>query len=372
MLRNFLAVLAALGLCAAAHAIPPDVMNAYRAYMAAIEADDLDGAASHAEVAYQAGVSARIDSETLAALAENRAQIYTDISDHRRAAPAWDATVDALRRAGAGGDGLSSQMYQAAESYFMASQLTEARQRAETYLAHIGDAPPDARLYAIHNIRAQALWEAGRTRQAGAAAIEALDVLEQLGPSVTVGAMVLAKLAAIGRSLARDTHRTAFYLTLSTEISEVLGQADDEHYAMDAWVRYLRRNMNDCQREALFQRVRASALFDFEFEYPASEPPEDTELDGVEVQDAIPQDRRTARYPFDALQAGMEGTAMVRFDVSATGRPENVEVIFSIPHPVFGRAAAEAVRGWRYTPRTEDGQPVVLRGAQTTFEFVTQ
>lgn len=365
-------VLASIWLPGAAHAIPADVMTAYRAYMAAIEADDLAGAVLHAEEAYQAGVRARIDSETLAALAENRAQLYSDLQDYTRAGPAWDETVDLLRRSGASGDAVMSPMYNAAVSYFVASRLTQANQRAEAYRAQFGGSEPDVRLFDILNIRAQSLWDAGRTRQAGAAAIEALDVLEQLGPSVTHSVMALAKVATVGRSLVRDTEGMAFYLTLSTEISDALGRADNEHEAMDAWVRYLRRNMTERQREALFERVMASALFDFEFEYPASEPIEDMELVGVEVQDATPYDRRPPRYPFDALDAGLEGTAMVQFDVSATGRPENIEVVFSVPHPVFGRASADAIRRWRYTPRTEDGQPVPRRGVQTTFEFAIQ
>ncbi|WP_371394663.1 energy transducer TonB [Glycocaulis abyssi] len=365
-------VLAGMWLPGAAHAIPPSVMEPYRAYMAAIEADDLEAAAPHAEEAWQAGVAAGIDDETLAALAENRAQLYSDIEEHARAGAAWDATVEVLRRTGADGDALSSAMHNAALSYFMASRMTEARQRADAYLAEIGDAGPDAHLYTIHNIRAQSLWDAGRTRQAGAAAVEALDMLERIGPSVTQRTMALAKLAAVGRSLTRDTQSMAFYLTLSTEISEALGWADSQHEAMDAWLRYLRRNMTDREREDLFERVMASALFDFEFEYPESEPPEDDGLDGVEVQIALPQDRRPPSYPYDAMQAGAEGTAMVQFDVSATGRPENIEVIFSVPYSTFGRAAVNAVRRWRYTPRTEDGQPVAERGLQTMFEFTIQ
>lgn len=365
-------VLAGVWLPGAANAIPPSVMEPYRAYMAAIEAEDLDAAAAHAEEAYQAGVRARIDADTLAALAENRAQIYFDLRDYARAGPAWDDLVDVVRRSGAPRDALTAPLYYSAHSYFMASNLPEAGRRADSYIANIGDAPPDDYLYVILTIRAQSLWTSGRTRQAGAAAIEALDVLEQLGPSVTIGTMALAKIAAVGRSLVRDIEGMAFYLTLSTEIGDALGQADDEHYAMDAWVRYLRRSMSDREREVLFQRVTASALFDFEFEYPASEPPEEAGLEGVEIQEAVPQDRRPPSYPIVPLEGGLEGTAMVRFDLSATGHPENVEVVFSIPHQAFGDAGVRAVRRWRYSPRLENGQPVPRAGLMTTFEFTLQ
>lgn len=46
------ALIVSLVLAAHVHAIPPAVMEPYRAYMAAIEADDLAGAVRHAEEAY--------------------------------------------------------------------------------------------------------------------------------------------------------------------------------------------------------------------------------------------------------------------------------------------------------------------------------
>lgn len=88
MRKVLTAVVAALGLSASAFAVPPDVMTAYRAYLVAIETDDFDGAAVHAEAAYTAGVAAQIDAETLAALAQNRAQTYSDLHDFTRAGPA--------------------------------------------------------------------------------------------------------------------------------------------------------------------------------------------------------------------------------------------------------------------------------------------
>lgn len=55
---------------------------------------------------------------------------------------------------------------------------------------------------------------------------------------------------------------------------------------------------------------------------------------------------------------GAEGTVALRALVSVDGAVRSVEVAASSGSPVLDRAAADAVRRWRFTPATRDGVPI--------------
>ena len=55
---------------------------------------------------------------------------------------------------------------------------------------------------------------------------------------------------------------------------------------------------------------------------------------------------------------GAEGTVALRALVSADGAVRSVEVAISSGSPVLDRAAADAVRRWRFTPATRNGVPI--------------
>jgi TonB family protein len=87
----------------------------------------------------------------------------------------------------------------------------------------------------------------------------------------------------------------------------------------------------------------------------ASVPP-----DGIPVVTAEAQlTRRVAPdYPATALRKGIQGYVDLRFTITPQGTVTNVAVVGADPTEVFDHAAAEAVRRWRYDPRTLDGRPV--------------
>lgn len=63
-------------------------------------------------------------------------------------------------------------------------------------------------------------------------------------------------------------------------------------------------------------------------------------------------------YPRSALRRGLSGEVLVRAQVGVDGRPRQVEVARSSSHRVLDQAALRAVRGWRFQPAMQDGQPV--------------
>jgi protein TonB len=63
-------------------------------------------------------------------------------------------------------------------------------------------------------------------------------------------------------------------------------------------------------------------------------------------------------YPFAARARNIEGYAEVQFVVTREGEVSAVEVLESVPPGVFDRAAAAAVRQWRFTPAQRANQAV--------------
>jgi protein TonB len=79
---------------------------------------------------------------------------------------------------------------------------------------------------------------------------------------------------------------------------------------------------------------------------------------GGSDRDAVPQVRIQPDYPIQARQKKIEGWVDVQFTVAADGSVRDPIVIGAEPKGIFDRAALQAVKGWKYNPRIEDGRPV--------------
>ena len=68
----------------------------------------------------------------------------------------------------------------------------------------------------------------------------------------------------------------------------------------------------------------------------------------------------TPSYPATARQLGVEGTALLSVFVDADGRVAQVVVRQSAGHPDLDRAAADAVRRWRFEPARRGAEAVAM------------
>ncbi len=73
-------------------------------------------------------------------------------------------------------------------------------------------------------------------------------------------------------------------------------------------------------------------------------------------------------YPARAIAQGLEGTVLVKFDVSAQGQVVNVSVVES-SNGVFERAAEQAAERFKFKPRVIDGVAYATYGIQNLFRF---
>jgi len=64
-------------------------------------------------------------------------------------------------------------------------------------------------------------------------------------------------------------------------------------------------------------------------------------------------------YPVSARRRGIEGTATVRAEISATGECLRAELRNSSGAEILDRAALEAVKKWRFVPARRGNQAVV-------------
>lgn len=75
-------------------------------------------------------------------------------------------------------------------------------------------------------------------------------------------------------------------------------------------------------------------------------------------QEPKPLFRRLPEYPRVALQSGREGYAIVNFTISDSGIPTDIKAIETSGSKSFGAAAEDYIKGLRYAPRFESGEPV--------------
>lgn len=68
--------------------------------------------------------------------------------------------------------------------------------------------------------------------------------------------------------------------------------------------------------------------------------------------------RVAPEFPAEAAARGQHGVVEVAFTVTSAGTVANTSIVESTPPGVFDRAALQALREWRYEPRTENGVPV--------------
>ena len=75
-------------------------------------------------------------------------------------------------------------------------------------------------------------------------------------------------------------------------------------------------------------------------------------------------------YPQAMRDAGLEGVVSLTALIDVAGRTVSVRVIGSPAHPDLGRAAADAVRQWQFSPTLLNGEAVdVLMNVQVAFKL---
>ena len=91
----------------------------------------------------------------------------------------------------------------------------------------------------------------------------------------------------------------------------------------------------------------------------------DVPVDG----DALAIVRVLPRYPNRALQRNIEGWVLLEFTINEVGLAKNIKIVESEPSGTFDRAAMNAVKKWKYKPKTEEGRSVPRAGVRQMISF---
>ena len=84
-------------------------------------------------------------------------------------------------------------------------------------------------------------------------------------------------------------------------------------------------------------------------------------------EEYLPLVKVRPEYPQRALERGIEGYVVLSFTVTETGSVESPVVVDGSPPGIFERSAMQAVKKFRYEPKTLDGHPVSV--SQVTYRL---
>ncbi|MDP2561142.1 TonB family protein [Psychrobium sp. 1_MG-2023] len=68
----------------------------------------------------------------------------------------------------------------------------------------------------------------------------------------------------------------------------------------------------------------------------------------IKVEQAQPTVRIEPRYPVQAARDGIEGSVVLKFDITQSGDVKNIIVVKSVPENVFDKEARRALKKWKY------------------------
>ncbi len=85
--------------------------------------------------------------------------------------------------------------------------------------------------------------------------------------------------------------------------------------------------------------------------------------------DYLPIYRVPPQYPRQALLDRAEGWVVVEFTIDTKGNVKNPRVVKSEPPEIFNAAALNAVKRFRFKPRSLAGEPIEVKGVRNRIRF---
>ena len=376
MLKIFVGLISGLALSAYAFAqdLPASVTEPYAHFLRAVNAGDDEAAAQAAQAALSAAQSASVDAGTLAVFAENAAVYAVQTDDLKRGMELYAQSAELHETAGSEPLIIAARWRFAAEAAYRAGEDNKARRFGDAAGDRLeqmdGSAERDYELSRARGVQAQAAWRQGDVRTGGARAKESFEAWSQTGLDYRLDHAAFAFYAGVSEAVERADANAAYWFSAAHWTFCGLDFEGDTVRIAHAWLGYARRELSEIERARLSDRITAAG-----FDQPSY--PSDCVGDGHSRRgearpwdiDARPIERRAPSYPRQAQGARLDGIVLVEFDIDAAGQAEDIEVLYSVPHSIFGEAAARAVRRWRYEPATRDGAAVRRPDMIAQFRF---
>ena len=100
-----------------------------------------------------------------------------------------------------------------------------------------------------------------------------------------------------------------------------------------------------------------------------------TNIEGLKIDPvsgsgtAMPFYQVAPRYPRRAVARGIEGFVDLVFDISPTGKTENIRVIYAQPKGSFENESKRTLARWKYKPAMDDGVAQAQKNQKTRITF---
>ncbi len=365
-----------------------DVMAAYKAYNAAIEAGEDQAAFEQAKRAYELAEAVWGDSrQETALLAINYADRLFDRKEYKDAVKIYARCIELLQ------EQLENSRFNLGYCYYQQGTafLEDGRKnKAEAaYLSTVETLSPltdsdlDAAAYVGQAYLALAGLNAPKRVRASSPDVGARRLAQLLEQSRDYAKKAQPLLI---RALGEEAFLVGYAYLVEAyyyEWAREWNTARDLYKkALDIFEKHLGTDHIETRR-ALGRHLYADALARREDENP--EEAEDkalkeknemlasgcstVERDGVEIEICIVK-RRAPIFPMDAAYNGQSGFAFIEFDIDETGAVVNPRIIESWPGEEFDRATLSAMKRWRYKPPvTADGTVVFVTDIETFVRF---
>ena len=102
-------------------------------------------------------------------------------------------------------------------------------------------------------------------------------------------------------------------------------------------------------------------------------PPVDTGIEGINgglsSGTAMAIFKVAPQYPRRAQARGIEGFVDLMFDITPTGKTENIRVIYAEPQGMFDRSSIQALAKWKYKPAMDEGVAMVQKNQTTRISY---
>lgn len=95
-------------------------------------------------------------------------------------------------------------------------------------------------------------------------------------------------------------------------------------------------------------------------------------MSGPAAGSAVPTVQIAPRYPRNLQERGIEGFVDLMFDITPSGRTDNIRVLNAEPEGLFESASIRALRKWKYKPAFDGDTAIIQRDQVTRISFTLQ
>ena len=368
--------------------LPDDVAQLYVAYQQAEQSGDLEAILASADAVYRAARRARVDDVTLGTLAENLAFYAGHTGDFERSYETWREAAEYAEDAEEGPLVGGFRWHQAAQAALAGNEVGEAARCSQRAIRHLTSDPAIQQDYATifaeaHFLNAAANFRRGRYSRLVDSAQVTIDVFAATNRPADAIYGRAHYYRGVGAIVDREYEDAVVHLHLAGDIFELTAPEGEELEIARGLssVAYLLADnpeppgVSMIGRRGDFDRDDFQSRVDGRLE--ASEFHRMTMGNEPNTQNPLPDGATPAerisfdppRYPRQAQQRGIEGIAIVEFDVGADGLPTNIETRISLPMGFFEEVAEDAVRSMRYEPARHDGEAIEHPDRAVQFNF---